>query len=233
MKLTKTQQNYISTWAKRIRIINTLGGKCENCNKDDIFTFHVHHKDPDLKEFKISEIKNHNWKIILKEIEKCQLLCGNCHAELHYKGGRSGTLKTHFLKNNKKDICCARCRYKGENIQSLVFHHNEIKKFNIADFFARKCTGLKFGDFLEEIEKCSILCVNCHIKEHIDLEKFNNVRSEIIKRVECPRICDRIDVEGVKKLMDENKGVCEISKIMKRNKSSIFYVMERIKRRDG
>lgn len=45
-----------------------------------------HHKDPSIKERRVTaKMWYSNSDIIKKEIEKCTLLCSNCHDELHYK----------------------------------------------------------------------------------------------------------------------------------------------------
>lgn len=61
------------------------GGKCEDCKKSfhpNVFDFH--HLDPDKKEFGIAEriVRNidNNMK---RELDKCVLLCANCHRERH------------------------------------------------------------------------------------------------------------------------------------------------------
>ena len=51
---------------------------------------HYHHRDPFQKNFDISDsISNkklikENPEVLLEEIKKCDLLCPNCHYELHY-----------------------------------------------------------------------------------------------------------------------------------------------------
>lgn len=47
---------------------------------------HFHHREPENKSFSLSRgsIITHNDEEILKEIEKCDVLCANCHAEHHY-----------------------------------------------------------------------------------------------------------------------------------------------------
>ncbi len=43
-----------------------------------------HHLDPDKKDFVISaQRKGTSWGVLIKEIEKCVVLCKNCHAEVH------------------------------------------------------------------------------------------------------------------------------------------------------
>jgi hypothetical protein len=44
-----------------------------------------HHIEPTLKSFQIDlrRCSNSSWDNLSKEVSKCQLLCLNCHAELH------------------------------------------------------------------------------------------------------------------------------------------------------
>lgn len=62
------------------------GGSCLKCGYSKCqraLTFH--HRQPDLKKFTLDlrNIGNRGWKTVLAEAEKCDLLCMNCHAELH------------------------------------------------------------------------------------------------------------------------------------------------------
>jgi len=71
---------------RKRKIIAKLGGKCSICGycKDVPGAFHLHHKNPTEKKFGISD-KGHclSWDTVSKEIDKCTLVCANCHAELH------------------------------------------------------------------------------------------------------------------------------------------------------
>jgi len=43
-----------------------------------------HHRDPALKDFGLSSKGlTRSWEKIVKELDKCVLLCANCHAEVH------------------------------------------------------------------------------------------------------------------------------------------------------
>jgi len=44
-----------------------------------------HHRNPDEKEFTLGQIKDNNWDKIIKELKKCDLVCFNCHMEIHEK----------------------------------------------------------------------------------------------------------------------------------------------------
>ena len=43
-----------------------------------------HHLDPKSKDFAIGSLGyTRSWKKVVAELEKCVLLCSNCHAEVH------------------------------------------------------------------------------------------------------------------------------------------------------
>ena len=85
----KRPDKFVCRWAKRLRAYNDLGGKCNKCGETDMFKLHFHHIDPTQKEFQISKITAHvPWPIIKQEIDKCVLLCANCHTSLHSEDSR-------------------------------------------------------------------------------------------------------------------------------------------------
>lgn len=67
-----------------------LGGCCKKCNENRKHLLEFHHKDPSQKEEVISNILvyfGYSKKSIdkaRKEVEKCVLLCCNCHRDFHY-----------------------------------------------------------------------------------------------------------------------------------------------------
>lgn len=68
------------------------GKECKRCKQ--IFPHYCmdyHHKDKEIKEFNIGNGSYRNSKEkIIKEIEKCDLYCSNCHRIIHEEiaGGR-------------------------------------------------------------------------------------------------------------------------------------------------
>lgn len=74
---------------KKIHFIKKMGGECTNCkiklteNNWPIFDFH--HIDPSQKEVSWSTLRNRSNDKIEKELNKCTLLCANCHRLLHAK----------------------------------------------------------------------------------------------------------------------------------------------------
>lgn len=72
---------------KKIRemAVAYLGGKCSHCGYDKcIGALDIHHLDPNEKEFSISVDGNtRSLERVKREIDKCVLVCANCHRETH------------------------------------------------------------------------------------------------------------------------------------------------------
>lgn len=76
----------IQWWIKRkIKAVEYLGGKCVSCGYSKCMAaLHFHHKNPEEKEFMWGKLKRQTWTVVLGELDKCHLLCANCHAEEHF-----------------------------------------------------------------------------------------------------------------------------------------------------
>lgn len=63
-----------------------MGGSCVKCGyAKNISALHFHHISATEKSFKLGAriLSNRSWEAILEEVQKCELLCANCHAEEH------------------------------------------------------------------------------------------------------------------------------------------------------
>jgi hypothetical protein len=96
----KAAKTYASYWVKRkqktnqatnlaIRIrgkkkcVEYAGGSCRFCGYARCLrALHFHHVDPKEKEFTVSRTYK-SWEKMRQEIDKCILVCSNCHAEIH------------------------------------------------------------------------------------------------------------------------------------------------------
>ncbi len=63
------------------------GGKCEVCGYDRcIYALEFHHLNSSKKDFAISSKGyTRSWNRVKEELDKCILICANCHRELHAK----------------------------------------------------------------------------------------------------------------------------------------------------
>lgn len=64
--------------------VKYLGGQCMHCQfRGHYVAFDFDHKDPSHKSFKISGHAILRWSELQKELDKCNLLCSNCHRIKH------------------------------------------------------------------------------------------------------------------------------------------------------
>lgn len=65
------------------RSVEYAGGCCQLCGYDTYDgALEFHHLDPSKKDFQVN-MTLRTWKTIKEEIDKCILLCANCHREVH------------------------------------------------------------------------------------------------------------------------------------------------------
>ena len=68
----------------KLKAIEYKGGKCIVCGYNKCpQALCFHHVNPTQKDFGISSGVNRNWNSIKEELDKCVLLCQNCHHEFH------------------------------------------------------------------------------------------------------------------------------------------------------
>lgn len=66
------------------KAIKILGNKCAKCKSTfDSCVYDFHHLNPDEKKFTISENMLVSEKKFFEEVNKCILLCANCHRLTH------------------------------------------------------------------------------------------------------------------------------------------------------
>ncbi len=84
--IKKSRSERVIKWRKnkKIKLVEYKGGKCEICGYNKcIEALEFHHRNPEEKEFHISHKNVKNIEIYFKEVDKCILVCANCHREIH------------------------------------------------------------------------------------------------------------------------------------------------------
>ena len=84
----KRKYNYslVKKWRQEIKIksVEYKGGKCQICGYDRCLrSLDFHHINPSEKEFSISSMSRRSIVKIKNELDKCILVCSNCHGEIH------------------------------------------------------------------------------------------------------------------------------------------------------
>ena len=223
---SQREYNYILNYAKRWRVHQMFGGKCQKCNDDVFWHLCLHHTNPEEKKFAPSVLlANEPWSIIETEILKCELLCYNCHRETHKFEtlSRMQLKKKHILEQIHK-FECEECGY-NKCYNALDFHHKyKDKKINIARLCGKNTTTQgNLVMLIEEMGKCNLLCANCHSNKHFDDKKFNEYKDIIISKsithIEKPKI----DVATVKKLYEEYHSYKKVIELTGCSKATVFY----------
>ena len=144
-----------------------LGSVCEKCGLKDecIDIYHFHHRDPLVKNFSISKYREAEFDEIRLELDKCDLLCGNCHRKQHFIYDPNNRFHRYKLKRKQYFVsllggACTDCGL-VDHPCVYDFHHPNSKQ---KDFSFRD--NKSKAETLREVAKCVLLCCNCHRKRH-------------------------------------------------------------------
>lgn len=142
---------------------------------------------------KCSPFKQHNTKKLhceivtikrkYKELSKEQKIDFN-QKTYNYQKSQRWTRKRDLVL--EKGGCCSSCGY-NKNLASISFHHtdpsNKLFEIDSRSLVARTKEAIKI-----EIDKCVLLCSNCHMEEHYpqfsDWQNEENFNISIVKSIE-------------------------------------------------
>lgn len=102
----KNKRKLIDRYAKQAREraarfydLFKVKAHCTTCAEKDPCCLELHHIDPKEKDFTIADaVRGHAWPRIVEEMEKCAVLCRNCHTKVHKYGEQFVT--TQVLHEN-------------------------------------------------------------------------------------------------------------------------------------
>jgi hypothetical protein len=69
------------------KAVQYKGGCCNRCGElfECLDVYDFHHRDPAEKEDSLNRLMNSRWENIVPELDKCDLLCSNCHKITHWE----------------------------------------------------------------------------------------------------------------------------------------------------
>ena len=69
---------------RKEEIVYVMGERCQICGYDKCLSaLELHHLIPTEKEFAFNRAENYSWEKLNPELQKCILVCANCHREIH------------------------------------------------------------------------------------------------------------------------------------------------------
>lgn len=84
--IAKGKRNRKLFYQENLRKINDYKSRhsCKYCPENDPCCLDLHHRESARKEYTISnQLANLSWLTLEKEIQKCDVVCSNCHRKLH------------------------------------------------------------------------------------------------------------------------------------------------------
>ena len=155
---------------RKLEAVNTLGGCCSKCGYNkNLSALQFHHINSNDKLFNLDAraFANRSKELILAELKKCVVLCGNCHAEEHYP------------ENNIT------------NVESFVKQFDRVKTLSEVDrkLKCSKCGGFRVGRRTTLCRVCSTLKSRLYERPLIedlifDVMEFKN-SSKVSQKYKC------------------------------------------------
>lgn len=159
----------------KLDCIKYLGNVCTLCNIDGHYSIYdFHHDEPAHKDFSIRSGGTKSFRSVINELDKCILVCANCHHEIHaamkkVEQGYHNKIKgnTELWNENKlrklqfKNQCsCQECgynRYMGSLQIVYPESYEHLRKYNKTHWDE---------DFKEKLALSKVLCYNCNRKRN-------------------------------------------------------------------
>ncbi len=168
-KATKIKQN-----AKRKAFLDQYKTQhgCKDCSVLDLPSYCYEFDHLRDKHKGVSRLISFSMKLINIEIEKCDVVCRNCHKDRTFKNPKYSHISTttNPLVIEKRDLVkklklnpCVDCN-KVYDYWIMEFDHLSNKMHGINKLV---CSNMSMNTLIKELEKCELVCGNCHaIRTH-------------------------------------------------------------------
>jgi len=152
-------------------LVAAAGGCCVDCGYSTcLAALEFHHRDAAGKDFGVGNFDG-SLARLLAEVQKCDLLCANCHRLRHAVLDDDALLSDLGVARREQKrssvmhmgSSCFECERTG--VPALFeFHHVDArdKDFGIS----RSGIVRAWDEIVTELEKCIMLCANCHREVH-------------------------------------------------------------------
>ena len=84
-------------YQKKKAYVNEQKQVCAKCGETRTYVLDFHHRDKNEKDFTIGTFKKGSLELVQSEIDKCVVLCANCHREFHFLEKEKGISLDEYL----------------------------------------------------------------------------------------------------------------------------------------
>lgn len=166
--------------------------RCVDCGLDDFCVLEFDHRDPTEKEAEVGHLarRSPSWAVVLREIEKCDVVCANCHRmrSAKYFGWHKligvqtlvlPPLPSRGAPDYERIKTVRNCRARRHRNRAIVYAYlcghpyancgeanPVVLEFDHLRDKVREISAITMlggkADLIAEMEKCRVLCANCH-----------------------------------------------------------------------
>jgi hypothetical protein len=184
---------------RKQRTLTQQGGGCHFCGVifDVMNVYDFHHIDPNQKEYWIASILGRANSTWVKESKKCVLICAICHRLVHkfvrrknnydnipYSISRRQDVERRSSRVQERKLLilnqqngCLHCGLNYQDARLYDFHHSDpsVKEGSVSSMMAYANEKWK-----EEVQKCALICVNCHRLIHAEVDVKEKCKKVVI-----------------------------------------------------
>lgn len=161
----KRRQKRLKAWVRLYKEQNKL---CFDCKRTDLpaCCYEFDHFRDKIKP--VSKLVNNSLKKVKEEIEKCVIVCRNCHKERTYrkyqqfeprKTSNKLIIAKRSLINKLKSNPCSSC---NESYPYWVMELDHVRGNKNCDIKVMMYRNYSISKLLEELMKVEVVCSNCH-----------------------------------------------------------------------
>lgn len=141
LKCKKCAVEYDYNKRHRIKqiLVDYKGGKCEICGYDKCLNaLDFHHINKEEKNFALNSSNyNKSIELLKKEVDKCILVCANCHREIHYQENeqrRKEILENLPCNTNDRKYAISKLNLSEikKDIENRLYQSEIAKKYNVS-----------------------------------------------------------------------------------------------------
>lgn len=163
----------------KAELIQARGGRCEGCGYSVLAAaLEFHHRDPATKGFGVGNF-NGSLARLLAEVEKCDLLCANCHRVRHAL--LDAERPSHAVVEHRRQRKIRAVAYMGGYCDGcgrhgppaiFEFHHRDAREKDFG--LSERGIPRRWDKVLAELVKCVMLCATCHREVHAGVREIDD-----------------------------------------------------------